>query len=164
MNRIGLFAMVVLGIAPASAADAPKPKPPEPGTSVEMPYLIAPVVVDGKLTGNAYISNKVIATSPAAAIDIRNQTPFIEDAFVRDVNARPIGKDTDPGTVDQPALQIRLLADARRIIGAPARWPTSRSSSIQVNPWNSVPAPRPEAQGRDQISPDTPEVSAVALW
>jgi hypothetical protein len=119
MNRIGFFASVfALAIAPACAADAPKAKPPEPGTSVEMPYLIAPVVVDGKLLSNAYVSNKVIATSQAAAIDIRDKTPFIQDAFVRDVNAKPIGEDADPSTVDQVALQARLLADARRIVGA----------------------------------------------
>lgn len=119
MNRIGLLAsVVVLGVAPASAADSPKPKTPEPGTSVEMPYLIAPVVVDGKLVSNAYVSNKVLATSQAAAVDIRDKTPFIQDAFVRDVNAKSIGKQTDPATIDQPALQVRLLADARRIVGA----------------------------------------------
>jgi hypothetical protein len=110
--------LIALGLASAGAADAPKAKPPEPGTSVEMPYLIAPVVVDGKLMSNAYISNKVIASSQAAAIDIRDKTPFIQDAFVRDVNAKPIGQETNPSTVDQAALKVRLLADARRIVGA----------------------------------------------
>jgi hypothetical protein len=119
---VRLTAIALLGLLaakPLCAADAPKPKP-EPGTSVEMPYLIAPVIVDGKLVANAYVSNKVIATSPAHAIDIRDKLPFIEDAFVRDVNAKPIGKESDPATVDEAALQVRLLADARRIIGASA--------------------------------------------
>ncbi|HEX3674518.1 MAG TPA: hypothetical protein VHU87_09620 [Rhizomicrobium sp.] len=134
MVRIASLAfVVVLGIASASAADAPKPKAPEPGTSVEMPYLIAPMIVDGKLTGNAYVSNKVIATSPAAASDIRNLTPFIQDAFVRDVNAKPIGKDSDPATVDQAGLQVRLLADARRIVGA-GKVADLKIIQVQVNP------------------------------
>jgi hypothetical protein len=126
-----LTSVIVLVIAPASAADAPKA--PEPGTSVEMPYLIAPLVVDGKLTGNAYISNKIIATSPAAAIEIRDKTPFIQDAFVRDVNAKPIGKDSDPSTVDQAGLQVRLLADARRIVGT-GKVANFKIIQIQVNP------------------------------
>lgn len=126
-------ALLVLTATAAFAADAPKPKTPEPGTSVEMPYLIAPVVVDGKLQANAYISNKIIATSQANAIDIRAKLAFVQDAFVRDVNARPIGKDSDPGTVDQAALQARLLADARRIVGA-AEVADLKIIRIQVTP------------------------------
>ena len=90
----------------------------EPGTSVEMPYLIAPVVVNGALSSNAYVSSKVIAASPAATIVVRDKLPFIQDAYVRDVNATPIGKADDPATVDVPALTARLLADAKRIAGA----------------------------------------------
>jgi hypothetical protein len=116
---MGLFAsLVALGIAPAWAADAPKPKAPEPGTAVEMPYLIAPLVVDGKLVANAYVSSRLIASSLTAAIDIRDKMPFIQDAFVRDVNAVPIGEKSAPATIDQPALQSRLLADACRVVGS----------------------------------------------
>jgi hypothetical protein len=89
--------------------------------------------VDGKLQANAYISNKIIATSQANAIDIRAKLAFVQDAFVRDVNARPIGKDSDPGTVDQAALQARLLADARRIVGA-AEVADLKIIRIQVTP------------------------------
>lgn len=134
MHRIGLAATVfALAAMSASAADAPKGKAPEPGTSVEMPYLIAPVIVDGKLQANAYVSNKIIATSQANAINIRARLAFIQDAFVRDVNAKPIGKDSDPGTVDQPALQVRLLADARRIVGA-AEVADLKIIQIQISP------------------------------
>jgi hypothetical protein len=90
----------------------------EPGTSVEMPYLIAPVVVDGTLVSNAYVSSKIIATSPAATIVVRDKLAFIQDAYVRDVNSAPIGKSDDPKTVDVPLLTARLLADARRVVGA----------------------------------------------
>jgi hypothetical protein len=111
----GMFAVLVAG--PAVAGEAAKTKEPEPGTSVEMPYLIAPVVVDEALVAYAYVSCKIIASSPQTAIDIRLATPFIQDAFVRDVNATPIGKAADPSTVDSVALTARLLADARRIVG-----------------------------------------------
>jgi hypothetical protein len=101
----------------AAAADKGKADEPEPGTSVEMPYLIAPMTADDKLTAYAYVSSKIVASSPAAAIDVRDKTPFIQDAFVRDVNARPITKASDPTTVDRDALAARLLADAKRIVG-----------------------------------------------
>jgi hypothetical protein len=93
-------------------------KEPSPGTAVEMPYLIAPVVVDEKLVAYAYVSSNIIAASPSAAIDIRDKTPFIQDAYVRDVNATPIGMASDPATVDGNALAIRMLADARKVVGA----------------------------------------------
>jgi hypothetical protein len=89
----------------------------DPGTNVEMPFLIAPMCVDGKLTGYAYISSKVVTSSRDASLDVRNKIPFIQDAFVRDVNATPITKATDPKTVDNAALIVRLTADVKRIVG-----------------------------------------------
>ncbi|MGB8363811.1 MAG: hypothetical protein ACLQUZ_03365 [Rhizomicrobium sp.] len=110
-----IFAALLIARAPARAGDAASDH--SPGTSVEMPYLIAPVVVNGTLVANAYIMTKIITTSPAATITVRERLPFIQDAYVRDVNATPIGKPSDPATVDGPALAVRLLADARRIVG-----------------------------------------------
>jgi hypothetical protein len=90
----------------------------EPGSSVEMPFLIAPLNQDGKLVGYAYISSKIVAASLSAAVSVREKTPFLQDAFVRDVNAAPITTADDPLTVDRPALAARLLADAKRIAGS----------------------------------------------
>ena len=97
-----------------------------PGTSVEMPYLIAPLSVDGKLISYAYISSRIIATSPSNAIDVRAKTPFIQDAYVRDVNASSIADNSDPPVVDPNALIGRLLGDAKRIVG------TSKVSSVEI--------------------------------
>jgi hypothetical protein len=117
MTRVLPFVLFVLLAVPASAADAPK-KPQEPGTSVEMPYLIAPLATDDRLVGYAYISSKILATSPSAAMDIRDKTPFIQDAFVRDVNRATIGMASDPTKIDSANLKARMLADVRRILGA----------------------------------------------
>jgi hypothetical protein len=105
----------------------------EPGTTVEMPFLIAPVSVDGKLFGYAYISGKIIASSPSAAVGIRNKTPFLQDGFIRDVNGAPIGTAADATKVDQPALIARLLADAKRIAG-PNNVVSYAITQIQVAP------------------------------
>jgi hypothetical protein len=113
-----LFFLAWLLALPALAAGAGVLKELTPGTTVEMPYLIAPVVVDEKLVAYAYVSSNIIAASPSAAIDIRDKTPFIQDAYVRDVNATPIGKASDPSTVDADGLAARMLADAKRLAGA----------------------------------------------
>ena len=122
MRRI-LPALLLLALtAPAFAAE-PEAKADAkggaPGTNIDMPYLMAPMTgADGKLAGYAYISSKVTASNEAGANDVRDKIAFIQDAFVRDVNGPGIGKPDDPTQINMPGLQARLLADARKIMGA----------------------------------------------
>lgn len=92
-------------------------KKPDPGTTVEMPFLIAPMSQDGKLLGYSYISSKLVCTSQNACITVREKIAFIQDANVRDVNLRPVGLSTDPKSVDKDQLNQRLTANAKRIVG-----------------------------------------------
>ena len=113
-----LLALLLPSVA-LGAEEGKKPvKATEPGTHVGMPFLIAPVAIDGKLAGYAYISSKLVAATPSASVAIREKLAFIQDAFVRDVNAAPVGKASDPKDVDTAQLAVRLVADARRIVGA----------------------------------------------
>jgi hypothetical protein len=112
----GLLATSVLA-APAFAA-APKPSQPEPGTSVEMPYLIAPLTIGDTLVAYAYVSSKIISSSQATAIDVRDKIPFIQDAFVRDVNGLQIGRGDNPPTIDSAVLKQRLFADVKKVMGS----------------------------------------------
>jgi hypothetical protein len=90
----------------------------EPGTGVDMPFLIAPLNDgEGKLVGYAYVSARIQATSMAAVADVREKIPFIQDAFVRDVNGKPINTPEAPEEVSKPALIARLIAIAKRIVG-----------------------------------------------
>jgi hypothetical protein len=112
MRKLAL--LLVFAALPAFAGEK---KPQEPGTHVEMPFLIAPMSADGKLSGYAYISSKLVSSSPTASVDIRDKLAFIQDAFVRDVNAAPIAMAKDPESVDKALLATRLVADARRVVG-----------------------------------------------
>jgi hypothetical protein len=116
--RHALTVLTLLALAvPAFAADG-QPAKGTPGTNVEMPYLMAPMTgADGKLAGYAYISTLLTATSEPNTLAVRDKLAFIQDAFVRDVNGSSVEKAGDPGNVDQPALQARLLADAKRVMG-----------------------------------------------
>jgi hypothetical protein len=119
VSRVSLILLAGLCLNTAAhAATAAKPSEPMPGTSVEMPYLIAPITVDDKLVSYAYIAGKIVASSPSAAIDVRARLPFVQDAFVRDVNAEPVATANSVAAVDLNALSARLLGDARRIVGA----------------------------------------------
>ena len=116
MRRVlALFALLAAAFAaaPAYAAD----KPGDPGTNVDVRFLIAPLSIDGRLYGYAYITLKIVTSTPRAALEVLEKVAYVQDAYVRDVNARSIGKATDPKTVDTPALIARLLADTRRVVG-----------------------------------------------
>lgn len=153
-----LIPILVLGIslagvrASAAGEEEGNGKRPEPGTTVEMPFLIAPMSDNGKLLGYAYISSKMVCSSGAAAILVRQKLGFIQDRFVRDVNGKAISLSQDPKTVDKPALNARLTADARSIVGAnkivsmlfvdikfnPLR-PSQSTGDGQVPPDNAAP-------------------------
>ncbi len=124
MRRHLVIAAVVFALGPPALAaratehGAKADKPAKPGTSVEMPILVAPMVVDGKLMAYAYVSSTVVTTSASAAIAVRAKTPFIQDAFIRDVNGKSIVQAQAPEKVDSEGLKARLLADVRRVVGA----------------------------------------------
>jgi len=117
MRRCLLLLLAAATLAVPALAEGAKPKVP-PGSSVEMPLLMAPMSdKDGKLLGYAYITSKLICTSPSAAILVRQKLAFIQDADVRDVNASPIAKADDPRVVDKEALNARLSRNAKRMTG-----------------------------------------------
>jgi hypothetical protein len=102
-----LFAVV----APPAAAKS------KDSHAVNMPILIAPMTNGGRLIGYAYLNPVLMASSDAAALEIRDRTPFLQDAFLRDVNAASIQQQGSPNTLNIKGLQGRFLADARRVVG-----------------------------------------------
>jgi hypothetical protein len=134
MRLIALFAGILLfvGVQTATAADVKKDVP-EPGTSVEMPYLIAPLSDGNTLLAYAYVSCRIVGASQAAALDIQKKVPFIQDAFVRDVNASSIGKPDDPMAVDNATLEPRLLALAKKAVG-PGKVVDLKLIQVQITP------------------------------
>jgi hypothetical protein len=90
-----------------------------PGENVDMPFLMAPLTsADGKLTGYAYISTRLTAKSDTVALAVREKLPFIQDLMVRDVNGTAVTTPEDPESVDVSKLEARLLAAARKVMGA----------------------------------------------
>jgi hypothetical protein len=137
-----LTALLLLALAvPAFAADDAQPAKGAPGTNVEMPYLMAPMSgADGKLSGYAYISTLLTATSDTNALAVRDKLAFIQDAFVRDVNGASLAKADDPAAVDQTVLVARLLADAKRVMGA-GKVASIAIVQVQIAPLHPVETP-----------------------
>jgi hypothetical protein len=124
-SRMRKAAILVLMAAvltfPAFAAEDKKDttKGGPAGTNVDMPFLMAPLTdADGKLTGYAYISTRLTALTDIFALAVRDKIPFIQDIMVRDVNSTSVATPADPEQVDVAGLEARLLADARKVMGA----------------------------------------------
>src|SRR5437016_13014557 len=99
---LALLAALAVPVFAASAAEEKKEsgktesgegaaKKGPAGTNVDMPYLMAPMTnADGKLSGYAYLSTRLTASSESNALVVRDKLPFIQDAMVRDVNGTAI--------------------------------------------------------------------------
>jgi hypothetical protein len=85
---------------------------------VTMPTILAPMVVDSQLESYAYITIVLKPAAPAGVLTIREKVPFLQDAFLRELNGAPIVKADDPQSVDEAALKPRLLARLNQILPA----------------------------------------------
>ncbi len=112
-----LIPLLVIALLSSSAWGAKGGKSLSPTTTVDMPYLMVPMTQEGKLLGYAYVVSKLECSSAAACEMIRGKLAFIQDAFVRDVNGRPVSLASDPTAVDRAQLNQRLTGDAKRIMG-----------------------------------------------
>jgi hypothetical protein len=143
MNRVLPTFLLLALTLPAFAADGAQggTKEGAPGTNVDMPFLMAPMTgVDGKLSGYAYISSRLTASSDTFALAVRDRIAFIQDAFVRDVNGLGVAKSDNPSTVDQPALEARLLADAKKVMG-PGKVVSIAVVQVQIAPLHPSETP-----------------------
>jgi hypothetical protein len=153
--RAALFALLGLLIAtPVLAAEKTAPGEGAPGTNLDLPVVIAPITVDGKLTGYAYVQSRLTGATAGDVIAVRDKIAFVLDAFVRDVNATPVTMASDPNQVDKDGLARRMLADARRIMGA-GHVKSVMVTDVQIGPLHptqtvspSAPPPEPAAPAK----------------
>lgn len=151
-----LILAVIATPAVAAEKEAGGDKAGAPGTNIDMPFLMAPMTgEDGKLSGYAYISSRLTATSDASANLVRDKIAFIQDAFVRDVNRLEIAMSGSPASVDNAALQARLLADARGVVGQ-GKLASIAITQVQVAPLHPSPV-TPAA-----VAPQPPDSAAAA--
>lgn len=155
--RIALFALLgLVAVTPAFGADKPAAVGEgAPGTNVDMPVVIAPITVDGKLTGYAYISSRLAAATPTDGLNVRDKIAFVLDAFVRDANRTPVTLADDPTQVDKVGVGARFLADAARVMGP------GHVKSITVTEFQIAPL-HPTQTAMPNVAPPPPPAPAPA--
>jgi hypothetical protein len=151
-----MAAMAISAVAPAAFAaehaakkeggegkkegDAKKGKP---GTNV-----------DGKLTGYAYISSRLTATSEGGGTAVREKLAFIQDIMVRDVNVASVATAEDPEKVDIAATEKRLLAAATKVMG-PGKVKLIMICTVNVSPLHPVQTPARDTPPEQMIPAGT---------
>jgi hypothetical protein len=111
-----LAAVPALAAEPGASADAPKGG--RPGTNVDLEFLMAPLTgANGKLLGYAYINPRLTVVSEGFVTPVREKAAFIQDAFIRDINARGVATAGNPQKVDIAGVEARLLANVNKIMG-----------------------------------------------
>lgn len=108
------FALALGSASGALAADAiGKDAGP---VDVELPPIIAPMTTNGRLEGYAYITIALAPTDRGKVLAIREKLPFLQDAFLRELNKGTILKADDPKSVDTDAIRPRLIGRMNQIL------------------------------------------------
>jgi len=93
--------------------------PGQPRTpSVDMPILVAPVVVNGEMFHYVYLGVKLQLSDDANTTAVLEKIPYLQDAFLREVHGSSIAFENDPAVVDEKGLVQRLLLLCEKIAGA----------------------------------------------
>jgi hypothetical protein len=146
MRRL-LLALALFFAMPAFAAEhgaAPAPpKGAKPGTNVDLEFLMAPLTgANGKLIGYAYINPRLTVVSEGFVTPVRDKVPFIQDAFVRDVNVKSVATAQDPQQVDIAGVEARLLANAVKVMG-PGKIKMITICTVQIAELRPTQTPSP---------------------
>lgn len=115
-----ILGLSISGVAFASSA--PKKKSPSTVStpsvpSVQMPMLVAPIIIDGQLAHYAYLSVTLILPDDSNKLMLLDKIPYIQDAFLREVHGLPIILNNDPNVLDDVGLGGRLLSLCEGIAG-----------------------------------------------
>ncbi len=118
---ISLITGLVLGLSFSVRANegAPEPEKTAPGpTVVEVPVLLMPIATSsGRMHYYAYLLIQLEIPSPNDRWSVEDKIPYIQDAFVRELHARPNVQNDDPMLIDVPGIKARLAARIHDIFG-----------------------------------------------
>lgn len=86
--------------------------------ALDMPPLVAPVIVNGELSRYVYLSVSLKLNDDSQKSMMLAKVPYIQDAFLREVHGASIAHDNDPSIVDEAALIARLMRVCDTVVGA----------------------------------------------
>jgi len=134
MRLAVLVVASLLALAPpALGSGAPASGGEESNLAVEMPMLVAPVTVNGRLYHYAYMRVMFQAADVESAHKARDKVPFILDALLRETHRESIALNGDPQAIDGEGLKQRLMKVATSVVGEGALLSISFRDTIQTD-------------------------------
>ena len=116
---VGIACVLAVVLPPLVSAHAATAATEDQGPAdVDVPPILAPMVVANRLDGYAYIAVSLAPAGRDKVVTIREKMPFLQDAFLRELNKTPIVKADDPKTVDADAVKTRLVARMNQVLPA----------------------------------------------
>jgi hypothetical protein len=86
--------------------------------SVNMPMLVAPVMIKGQMARYAYLYITLELPDDSNKTMLLEKIPYIQDAFLREVHRGTIALGEDPGVLDDAGLGRRLMDACAKVVGA----------------------------------------------
>lgn len=114
---VAIACVIAVFLPPPKSAHAASAAITDTGpVDIELPPILAPMVVANRLEGYAYVTVALAPTGRDKVGAIREKMAFLQDAFLRELNKTPIVKADDPKAVDADAVKKRLLARMNQIL------------------------------------------------
>ena len=86
--------------------------------SVNMPMLVAPVMIKGQLARYVYLNVTLVLPDDSNKMMLLEKIPYIQDAFLREVHRGTIALGEDPEMLDEAGLGRRLMDAVTKVVGA----------------------------------------------
>jgi hypothetical protein len=86
--------------------------------SVNMPMLVAPVMIKGQLARYVYLNVTLVLPDDSNKMMLLEKVPYIQDAFLREVHRGTIALGEDPDMLDEAGLGRRLMDACVKVVGA----------------------------------------------
>jgi hypothetical protein len=112
---LGLAAALVAGSALAAGGEKPKK---DVGQYVDISPVALPIVVNGTLVNYVFINVRIMLSTQANVVKLREKEPYFRDALVRAGHRSPFTKADDYNVVDAARMKATLLREAQLIAGA----------------------------------------------
>lgn len=85
--------------------------------SVNMPMLVAPVMIKGQLARYVYLNVTLVLPDDSNKMMLLEKVPYIQDAFLREVHRGTIALGEDPFVLDEAGLGRRLMDACIKVVG-----------------------------------------------
>lgn len=84
---------------------------------IDMPIIVAPIVVDGRLVNYAFVSLRLDIADGRDPWKVREKTTYLRDAMIRAAHSEPLNDPDNPSQINREKAARVWMAAANRVLG-----------------------------------------------